>query len=277
VTGGPVVVALGDSITAGVGDVVAPDAPHGPGWAAHLATLCGAATFTNLASNGARARSVVAEQLDAALALDPDVVTLVAGGNDALRSDFSPVEVAGHLAVCVDVLRGRGATIVLATLPPIGLFELLPPRVRRVMRARVEAVNATVRVVARGLPVFAVGDALRAAGIGAWHVDRVHPSPLGHRHVAAAAYRRLARGGGGLDAATLDGRLPAAPAPPSAVARAAWLAVAGVPWAWRRGRDFLPGLVRAVVDDARGVPLDLPALSPALPAQATAEAFIPRS
>jgi hypothetical protein len=41
--------------------------------------------------------------------------------------------------------------------------------------------------------------------------------------------------------------LPPSPEPPSVAARAAWLTVAGIPWAVRRGRDFLPGLMRAVV------------------------------
>lgn len=253
---GPAVVALGDSITAGVGDAVGPDAAHGPGWAAHLALLADSARFENLARNGARTQTVIAEQLDLALASGADLATLVIGGNDALRSDFSPADVARRLTICVDALRGRGAAVVLATLPPIGLFELCGGRIRSVMRARIDAVNTAVRTVAArhaggsgctpGVVVFDVAEAIRPAGLGAWYVDRVHPSPLGHRHLAVTAGRALH-----VSLPELS-RLPAPPPPPPAWERAAWLAFAGVPWALRRGRDFLPGLVRAVVDDLRG-------------------------
>ncbi|MEG3614728.1 SGNH/GDSL hydrolase family protein [Isoptericola haloaureus] len=304
---GPVVVGLGDSITAGVGDAVTADAPYGPGWAAHLATLAGAARFTNVARNGARAHLVVAEQLDAALAVQADVATLVVGGNDALRTEFSPVDVGRHLSTCVRALRARGTAVVLATLPPIGLFELFPGRARKVMRARMDAVNAMVRATAardqgtRGPSVvlFDIAEAVRRAGLGAWYVDRVHPSPLGHRHIAAAGCAALrtalpeltgpASVGGAQGAPVTEretcrvllDRLPAPPPPPSAWQRAAWLTIAGVPWAVRRGHDFLPGLIRAVLDDLRGgavgpVDLDLPALSDVgAPGTATADVLLP--
>lgn len=258
------VVALGDSISAGVGDAVGPDCTHGPGWAAHLATLLGAGAFHNVARNGARARDVVDVQLPVALGLRPRLATLVVGGNDALRSDFSASSVARDLSVAVGAMRDVGATVVLATLPAIGLFELAPAPVRRVMRGRIDAINAAVRHVAAGAGadavVLDVGAAVRAAGVGAWHVDRVHPSPLGHRAIALEAARALqphlvgAYAGGRaveLEGVEPVGLLPAPPAPPSMGVRLAWLALAGVPWAVRRGRDFLPGLARAVVEDLR--------------------------
>lgn len=259
------VVALGDSISAGVGDAVGPGCAHGPGWAAHLATLLGAGAFHNVARNGARARDVVDVQLPRALDLRPRVATLVVGGNDALRSDFCAASVARDLSVAVGAMRDVGAAVVLATLPPIGLFELAPAPVRRVMRGRIDAVNAAVRHVAAGAGadavVLDVGAAVRAAGPGAWHVDRVHPSPLGHRAIALEAARALQPQLVGepyrgphqpdLDGAGVAALLPPPPAPPSVGVRLAWLALAGVPWALRRGRDFLPGLLRAVVEDLR--------------------------
>jgi hypothetical protein len=108
-------------------------------------------------------------------------------------------------------------------------------------------------------------DATRAiapAGAKAWHVDRVHPSPAGHRQLALAAATTLADMDPeyapstvrGLDqewVRALAARLPEAPDPPSAWQRLAWLVRAGLPWCVRRGRDFLPGLLRAVVQDLR--------------------------
>jgi lysophospholipase L1-like esterase len=327
------VVALGDSITVGVGDTVGPDAVHGPGWAAHLAAVLGADAFTNLATNGARSQDVAGTQLDAALALRPHLATVVVGGNDVLRSDFDARLTRTDLHRCVSELTGAGADVVLVLLPVIGLFELSPRLVRRVMRRRVAAVNAAVHGVVEevatgadglaadepaGQPVsgdeatpssvpcseptsssvgrteigpsrdrsqckgpkseqdlskgpisrhgrVVVVDATRAiapAGAGAWHVDRVHPSPAGHRQLALAAATALTDMDPGYASPTVRGadqervralaaRLPEAPDPPSVWQRLAWLVTAGLPWCARRGRDFLPGLLRAVVHDLR--------------------------
>ncbi|MFD6139104.1 SGNH/GDSL hydrolase family protein [Promicromonospora sp. NPDC060271] len=274
-------VALGDSITVGVGDTVGPDAVHGPGWAAHLATVLGAETFTNLATEGARSRDVVGTQLDAALALRPHLATVLVGGNDVLRSDFDARHTLADLHRSVGELCRAGTDVVLVLLPVIGLFELGPRLVRRVMRRRVAAINAAVEEVAGSAPGrVVVVDAARAiapAGHRAWHVDRVHPSAAGHRLLTLSAAMVLAD----LDARyavttnipvdgstsatasavgqatararidALAARLPGAPDPPSVWQRLAWLVKAGLPWCLRRGRDFLPGLLRAVVHDLR--------------------------
>lgn len=266
-------VALGDSITVGVGDTVGPDAVHGPGWAAHLATVLGAETFTNLATEGARSRDVVGTQLDAALALRPHLATVLVGGNDVLRSDFDARHTLADLHRSVGELCRAGADVLLVLLPVIGLFELGPRLVRRVMRRRVASINAAVEEVAGSAPGrVVVVDAARAiapAGSRAWHIDRVHPSPLGHRALALAAAAALSvspgtTGENGVvhttssvtsttpfSPASALGRLPEAPDPPSTRERLAWLIRAGLPWCVRRGRDFLPGLLRAVVDDVR--------------------------
>jgi lysophospholipase L1-like esterase len=268
-------VALGDSITVGVGDTVGPDAVHGPGWAAHLAAVLGVESFTNLATNGARSHDVAQTQLDTALALRPRLATVLVGGNDVLRSDFDARLTLMDLHRCVRELRDAGTDVVLVRLPVIGLFELGPRLVRRVMRRRVAAINAAVLEVASAGPedesddrpgpargrVVVVDAALAIAPAGdkAWHVDRVHPSPAGHRRLALSVASALTE----LDPAyavapasrttpdALAARLPGAPDPPSAWQRLAWLFRAGLPWCVRRGRDFVPGLLRAVVHDLR--------------------------
>lgn len=263
-------VALGDSITVGVGDTVGPDAVHGPGWAAHLAAVLGVEQFTNLATNGARSRDVAGGQLDAALALRPQLATVLVGGNDVLRSDYDARLTLTDLQRCVAELGRAGTDVVLVLLPVIGLFELGPRLVRHVMRRRVASINAAVEEVACSAPgrvvVVDAAKAITPAGAKAWHIDRVHPSPMGHRGLALAAAAALS--GPGPENGTVHAtssvtsttpfssagarsRLPEAPDPPSAWERLVWLLRAGLPWCVRRGRDFLPGLLRAVVHDLR--------------------------
>ena len=81
-------VAMGDSITVGMGD----PAPEGRGWrgfAALLADTLPEPNLHNLAFLGAQTADVERVQLPAALDLKPDVVTIVVGINDTLRGDFT--------------------------------------------------------------------------------------------------------------------------------------------------------------------------------------------
>ncbi|HET7761625.1 MAG TPA: SGNH/GDSL hydrolase family protein, partial [Phycicoccus sp.] len=86
-------VAIGDSFTEGMSD---PD-PERPdvyvGWADRLAHHLDAVAaeahlpfgYANLAVRGRKLDDVVGPQLDAALTMQPDLVSMVGGGNDLLR------------------------------------------------------------------------------------------------------------------------------------------------------------------------------------------------
>jgi lysophospholipase L1-like esterase len=89
-------VALGDSLTEGVGD------PAGDGWRGWAALLSGGLAakdvdFTNLAVSGAQTRDVLERQTPAALDLRPDIVAVVIGVNDTLRCTFDIHAVAERL------------------------------------------------------------------------------------------------------------------------------------------------------------------------------------
>ena len=73
-------VALGDSFTAGLD-------PSGEcRWADEVARALPGTQYANLASIGATSQDVEQFQLPEALALEPDLVTLVCGANDVLES-----------------------------------------------------------------------------------------------------------------------------------------------------------------------------------------------
>ena len=82
-------VALGDSFAEGVGD---PD-PHSPnglrGWADRVAAVLAQQTpdfrYANLAIRGRKLDAVIAEQVEPAVALEPDLLTIYAGANDIMR------------------------------------------------------------------------------------------------------------------------------------------------------------------------------------------------
>ncbi|WP_062521254.1 SGNH/GDSL hydrolase family protein [Demequina silvatica] len=243
---GPRVVALGDSITLGVGDGVQRSWGQ-VGWAAHAAAGLGASSFLNLAANGVRAREMLQRQVGVAVAARPDAVLLTVGGNDVLRGDFSPAEVEAALGSAVSQLARPGRAIVTVSLDRIGLFDLAPRRVAEAMARRIGEANAAIARAVAGTDVTVIDGATLLSSLGrrAWHIDRIHPSPLGHRALADAAVdvlgerwpRRCA--------------IAAPPPPPSPVAVAAWLAVNGVPWALKRSRDLIPQVTMVVARELR--------------------------
>jgi alpha-1,6-mannosyltransferase len=234
---GPRVVGLGDSVTLGVGDLVEPG--QHPGWAAHVAHAVGAGEYTNLARLGARARTVVEEQLRVALARRPDVALLAAGGNDVLRGDLDPDDVAASIERCVQALRAVGSQVVLVRLSTCAHVRLLPPRLRRVLDHRVGVVNEGLDTVAAatGVPALTL-QPTSPLHPQLWHVDRIHPGPLGHRVLAQQAVSELAAAG----VATVATVPPLTLAAPSRPAQVEWLLRNGVPWLAKRSVDLFPAL-----------------------------------
>jgi hypothetical protein len=83
----------------------------------------------------------------------------------------------------------------------------------------------------------------------AWAVDRLHPSELGHRMLAAAMAQRLVAAGFAVPSPvplTCGGGREV-----TAAHRAAWLVVKGVPWLVRRGRDLGPVIMTGLIDGLR--------------------------
>jgi lysophospholipase L1-like esterase len=239
-------VALGDSITVGLGDGVTMGrehrrtATHGRGFAARLAERLGppgGVDYTNLATTGATARDVRTRQLPAALTCDPQVATVVAGMNDVLKRTFDPLRVRQDLVWTVSRLRADGAVVLIATLPDPGRLLPLPAPLARVLAYRVGRLNAAVRATARADPGVLVVDLGRHPAVrhrSSFDVDRVHPGPHGHRLIAQAFALRLAQAGvplvGAPSGPVAAGGPDAEVTAPGALRHSYWLLSVGLPW-----------------------------------------------
>lgn len=178
-------VSIGDSFTEGVGD---PDenAPGGVrGWADRVAEELDRLTedfaYANLAVRGRLFQPIIDEQLEPALALKPDLVTISAGGNDMLRPGGDPDDIAQRLDAAIATLTETGATVVMFDGPDIGNTPVL-----RSIRGRVAIFNENVRVVAARhnavmVDLWGLHD---LADPQMWAPDRLHFSPLGHHLIA---------------------------------------------------------------------------------------------
>ncbi|SDP80937.1 Lysophospholipase L1 [Lentzea jiangxiensis] len=182
-------VALGDSLTEGVGDPRLDGTLRG--WADVLAGELDHAwpglRYDNLAVRGWHARHVLRHQLEQALRLEPDLASVMVGANDAFdRHGFDGAEVGRVLRRTVAALRDTGARVVMATLPDITRRWPGPARLHQETRSRFELVNDHVRTIA------AEHDAImhdlwhdeRTHSSRMWSIDRVHPGTHGHTGIA---------------------------------------------------------------------------------------------
>lgn len=235
---GPRVVALGDSVTFGVGDV--PNSWGFSGWAAHVSQALNASYFLNLSRMGARARTVAVEQLPVALRSRPDIALIIVGGNDVLRGNLNHFEVHGHLAHVIRALQEMQCRVVLLrlhdsrrTLPfPRWISDLLHGRVQRVNNA-LDAVAITTNLGSAYLDLGTRDDLYTKS---MWHIDHMHPSAIGHRWIAQNVIQALATYG---FEQVHDVEL-APDSSPTRRATAIWLVKNGLPWLLRRSIDLIP-------------------------------------
>ncbi|MFF8770238.1 SGNH/GDSL hydrolase family protein [Kitasatospora sp. NPDC015120] len=243
-TGEPVrFVALGDSLTEGIGD---PIADGWRGWAALLARSLAppqaGVEFTNLARSGALTTDLTTEQLPAAIALRPQFAAVVAGGNDTLRSGFDVGRTTTALDTVLGRLTGSGAVVLTACLPDPGALLRLPRPLARPLARRMRAVNTVVHALsARHRAVHLhIADLPWTAQRRLLSVDRLHPSAEGHHLIARGFHQLLATAGRPLGPAPAPE--PADP-PPGTLSDVWWMATKGTRWIADRSTDLLPGLV----------------------------------
>ncbi|MGH2765897.1 MAG: SGNH/GDSL hydrolase family protein [Actinomycetota bacterium] len=183
-------VALGDSLTEGVGD---PDRRGRlRGWADRLTEAMTAVdpelSYTNLARRGLRAEEVRRGQLDAGLRLRPDLASVLVGMNDLLEPRFDPSRFERELDAIVGPLREAGAVVLTGTIPDVTAFSPLPKRFLSGIRSRLQAASGAVRAVSerRGALLLDLEALPEARQRQVMSIDRLHPGPRGHVLLAGA-------------------------------------------------------------------------------------------
>lgn len=179
-------VALGDSLTEGVGDPVGRSLR---GWADRLAAslteLNPELQYWNLARRGLTTRQIRETQLERALELKPDLVSIVAGMNDLLAPEFDADSYRGDLGEIASTLAATGATLLMGTFPKqLPVLRLLPRDIARERRARLQAASDVVLELADRY-----GECMDA--VPEWRytmaessLDGCHPNARGHAHIA---------------------------------------------------------------------------------------------
>jgi lysophospholipase L1-like esterase len=246
-------VALGDSLTEGLGDRAPGGGDARRGWAGLLAASLPApgrpVDLVNLARSGARTTDTAGEQLAAARSLRPHVAALIIGVNDTLRSAFDIARATRAMDTTLRALTEDGAVVLTACLPDPGRMLRMPRALGCPLARRMRALNEVVHELSHryGAVHAHLAEHPMVGDREAWSVDRLHPSELGHRLLACEFHALLAARG------QAAGPPPAAAPehpPPGRAAGAWWMATRGTRWVLARSTDLLPGLLRLAMAEA---------------------------
>lgn len=180
-------VAIGDSSTEGLED---PDGNGGyRGWADRLAQHIAdnqeePLEYANLAIRGMRMREIRTGQLDDALAMRPDLLSVFGGVNDLIAGPCNFDAIRADYVIIFSEARRQGATVVTFTMPdPTAINPL-----GRYWRERAARLNEIIRseaehygVVVMDFEPYPVTEDPRL-----WFEDHLHGNELGHQAIAAA-------------------------------------------------------------------------------------------
>jgi lysophospholipase L1-like esterase len=179
-------VALGDSFTEGVGDLSIDGRCRGwaDRFAEELAWHQPGLRYANVAIRGKLVSEVLAEQVPAAVAMTPDLVSLVAGGNDLLRLRTDPDALAATYETAVARLTSAGCTVMVFTGFDPKAFPIL-----RLIRGKVAVFSMHIRAIAAkyGCLLADLWPMRVLTDRRLWCEDRLHLAPEGHRRVALLA------------------------------------------------------------------------------------------
>lgn len=225
-------VAIGDSWSEGLGDPD-PARPNGlRGWADRVAEVLATRVedfgYANLAIRGRRVHEILDEQLEPALALGPDLISIQGGGNDFLRASVDIDALVAALDAAVARAVDAGAQVVLFTHGSAASGPF------RALRGRMAIFNELLREVVDTHRVILVDNwrVREALDPRYWDADRVHLSPAGHHRAAMHV----------LDALGVDHGLDPHPLPETAplsrrerlAGEVAWAKRFAGPWIVRR-------------------------------------------
>ncbi|MBH0008087.1 SGNH/GDSL hydrolase family protein [Salinibacterium sp. SWN1162] len=179
-------VAIGDSFTEGVGD----ELPDGRvrGWADQVALGLALAspepvTYANLAIRGRLLAPIAGEQLQAAVALRPQLMSLNGGGNDIMRPKVSLESITDQLLAAVDTATASGIHVLLLSggnpskhLPFGSVMATRGDNLAREVMARASKDNVTF------VNNWADQELTK---LQYWSVDKLHLNARGHARVAS--------------------------------------------------------------------------------------------
>ncbi|MGG5173144.1 SGNH/GDSL hydrolase family protein [Pseudarthrobacter sp. J1738] len=223
---------MGDSFTEGLGDRDLRLPNNVRGWADRVAEELArhdpATRYANLAIRGRRLDPIIQEQLEPALAMEPNLVSFYAGGNDLLMTRLDLPRLLDRFESAVARISATGARVLLFTGYNVPLSPLLEP-----LTFRNAIYNRRIRHVAEeyGAELVDYWCFEKFQDRRMWSNDRLHMATLGHVYMAKKV----------LEVLGAPHSIPSPHLPPLAARTAREIVNDDVTWL---RRDFTPWLGR---------------------------------
>ncbi len=227
---------VGDSAASGVGDAL----PDGTtvGWSYYLAkSFEDPLVFLNASRPGAKSQEVLEDQIPKVLTHKPNICGVIVGGNDMLRNGFNPAKLHSNLRATLSELKQSGTTALMLELHDPTKIVPMPKLLARVLNRRVDAVNQVTRSVANEFGAILVNTRNMSDiyKLENWHIDRMHPSKIGHQRLAAEFRNHLVQSGWNIGPVEVD-QVVVKNRKESVI----WMLRNGTPWFLKRSVDLLP-------------------------------------
>jgi lysophospholipase L1-like esterase len=200
-------VAIGDSITEGYGMDPVPGVEHLP-WAERVARALRETRpeleFHNLGRRNLRAAEIRDRQLDRALELEPDLVSIAAGPNDLIAPDFDRDALERDMEPMYAAFAETRAHVFTYTFMDLPGSGVLPEDGARFLTERMVLLHDAIRALADryGALLIDMYEEPGAANPAFWSRDLQHANAAGQAFVAertlAALAAELERTGSGL-------------------------------------------------------------------------------
>jgi lysophospholipase L1-like esterase len=245
----PVTLAIiGDSAASGVGDSNGFGINYG--WGYYLAkSFENPLIFINVARPGAQSLEVLESQLPKVQVHNPDICAVIVGGNDLLRNGFDPEQLHKNLRQTVKSLTESNTLVLMILLHDPREIVPMPKLLANVLDRRVRSVNAVTTAVAREFGAVLL-DTRKISGIynlANWHIDRMHPSKIGHQRIAFEFRKLITEFGFQIEEVEIDAEILR-----SKKNSILWMLRNGTPWFLKRSVDLLPAaLLLMIIEGAR--------------------------
>lgn len=233
-------VAIGDSQTEGVGD---PTGPGGleRGWADRFAErLAGEQSrrdgsvllYANLAVRGKLLAQIDEDQVEPALAMQPDLISLVGGLNDVIRPGCDIDRILARMDTMQERLAASGATVLTITYPdPASMM----PLGRLLSDTMTEFNRGLIRIANRhGSLILDVSGSAEVTDPDHWCDDRLHLNSAGHQVLADGMYSLIEPLPDGQSWPGQASIQRARKLPARVAAEARWVGAFFAPWVYRR-------------------------------------------
>lgn len=189
-------VAIGDSLSEGLGDFTFHNTRNYNGWTDRLAGLLAMEAqaegrefqFANLSLRGSNIKKIMSGQLTRALEINAELVTVMAGSNDLNAKPEKLPELADTYRRGVQKLLENGSDVIIAnTINPLHLKVFKP------LRHRAERMSEIITGIGAEfqIPVLDLFGIQHFSDLCYWADDMVHFSGHGHVKVANEAAKLL--------------------------------------------------------------------------------------